>query len=143
MGDVLGLMALLEAMYHGDLWRRYEFNHLKVKQSVEHAIQEGFVFVIERDGKLVASAAWIPHELWFSTDMVFSERWFFVRKGYRNTTFAQQLIRAGKDLSDRTGIDLSVSVYTTKQANRKNALFRRHLVPVGEQFIHHPETQEP
>lgn len=140
--DTLGLMALLARMHEEDFWKRYPLNRAKTLQMVQRCLRDGIVFVVEKEGQIVASASLMPDPLWFSDDYMLVEIWFYVRKGHRRSTYAEQLIRACKNFADDLGVDMHLGVMTMKQAGRKNSLFRRHLSPAGEGFLHLVEKQE-
>lgn len=123
-------------MHEGEFWERYELSRMKLLQAVRACMNEGVVFVVERDGQIVASTGILVDSPWFSDDITLVQLWIFVRKGHRKSTFAEQMIRASKGFADSCGLDLHWAAVGLNQANRRNALFRRHMTAAGESFLH-------
>ena len=108
---------------------------LKVVQAIENVLETGFCVVAEIDGEIVGSIGLDLREWWYSEDVFFGDRWVFVHPDYRKSSIAAGMLRKAISFADKADIPLVVGVFSPKDVERKNALFRRHFSPVGETFI--------
>lgn len=103
--------------------------------SVNHLVIIGIIDAPDKDA-IAASLAIEYTQPWYSDDWVLYELWNNVRPDYRKSTYAQDLIRFGKWLSDETQRPLGMQIYTTDRLEPKIALYRRKMPQVGALFVY-------
>lgn len=104
----------------------------KVLREVVGAIEHGLVLVAERDGRMVGSIGAVYGSFWYSSERRLFDRWTYVAPAQRRSRIVFNLIRAFMREADAP---VAVGITTAKDAERKNALFRRFFTPIGEMFI--------
>lgn len=120
----------------------------KVKMVIDHGInppkdENGKVnhlvligIIDAPDGSIAASLAVEYTQPWYSDDWVLYELWNNVHKDHRKSTYAQDLIKLGKWISDSTQRPLGMQIYTTERLTAKIELYRRKMPQVGALFVY-------
>lgn len=121
----------------------------KVKRVIEHGINPPkddrggiihlvMIGIIDAPGKdaIAASVAVEYTQPWYSDDWVLYELWNNVHKDYRKSTYAQDLIKFVKWISDSTKRPLGMQIYTTERLTPKIELYRRKMPQVGALFVY-------
>jgi hypothetical protein len=106
-----------------------------VRPRNDHLVIVGVIDAPDSD-KIAASIAIEYTQPWYSEDWVLYELWNNVHKDYRRSTYAQDLIKFAKWLSDSTSRPLGMSIYTTERVEPKVALYRRKMPQVGALFVY-------
>ncbi len=104
--------------------------------NVIHLVMIGIIDAPDGSGKIAASLAVEYTQPWYSEDWVLYELWNNVRPDYRKSTYAQDLIKFGKWISDSTQRPLGMQIYTTERLTPKIELYRRKMQQVGALFVH-------
>lgn len=102
---------------------------------VNHLVMIGIIDAPDKD-TIAASLAIEYTQPWYSEDWVLYELWNNVRPAYRKSTYANDLIKFGKWLSDSTNRPLGMQIYTTDRLEPKIALYRRKMPQVGALFVY-------
>jgi hypothetical protein len=103
--------------------------------SVVHLVMIGIIDAPDNKG-IAASLAVEYTQPWYSDDWVLYELWNNVHKDYRKSTYAQDLIKFGKWVSDSTQRPLGMQIYTTERLTPKIELYRRKMPQVGALFVY-------
>lgn len=103
---------------------------------VVHLVMIGIIDAPDDSSRIAASIAVEYTQPWYSDDWVLYELWNNVHKDYRKSTYAQDLIKFGKWVSDSTGRPLGMQIYTTERLTPKIELYRRKMQQVGALFVH-------
>jgi len=128
----------------------FTLSEQKVKTVIEHAVNPprdtaggvihlvliGIIDAPDSSGKIAASLAVEYTQPWYSDDWVLYELWNNVRPAYRKSTYANDLIKFGKWISDATHRPLGMQIYTTERLIPKIELYRRKMQQVGALFVH-------
>lgn len=107
----------------------------KVLKQIDSVLKTGACFLAMIDDEVVGSVGIEPSVMWWSEDVVLSERWTFVKKDYRRSTIAKDLLKLIDDFSVKMDMTLVIGVFSPSQTVAKNRLFRRFFQPIGEIFI--------
>ena len=111
---------------------------LSVEKTVHQIVtlfNEGVIFLAVISGRIVGTMGIGPAQWWYSDDFYLTDYWTFVRKGYRRSMIASDLLQQAKDFAQKIEFPIAVAVLSPTDVPRKNALFRRHFTPVGEIFV--------
>lgn len=111
----------------------------KAYDSILDCIENGYVVLAYRNGELAGSIGLQVMAYWYSTTEFVGEKWTFVRTNHRNSHIAAHLVKQAKDVAAKMGMYLFIDIFSDRQAETKNRLFRRYLTPVGEKFMWRPE----
>lgn len=130
--DVGRIMDLL--ILHGPEFPVSSVNYAKALDHVRKFVKEGTVIIVEHQGAIVASAALMPEQLWYSDDWVLMDYWAFVHPKFRKSRAASLLLKGVRELARMTDLTTFIAVRSLKQVDQKNKFFRRFFVPVGELF---------
>ena len=103
---------------------------------INHLVMIGIIDAPDGSGRIAASLAVEYTQPWYSEDWVLYELWNNVNKDYRKSTYAQDLIKFGKWVSDSTGRPLGMQIYTTERLTPKIELYRRKMPQVGALFVY-------
>lgn len=147
-GDREALLAFVRAGH--DESAMFTLSDAKVKTVIEHGINPprddkggvvhlvmiGIIDAPDERGRIAASLAVEYTQPWYSDDWVLYELWNNVDKDYRKSTYAQDLIKFGKWISDSTRRPLGMQIYTTQRLTPKIELYRRKMQQVGALFVH-------
>ena len=106
------------------------------KGGIVHLVMIGIIDAPDDKNKIAASLAVEYTQPWYSDDWVLYEMWNNVRPAYRKSTYAQDLIKFGKWISDSTGRPLGMQIYTTERLTPKIELYRRKMPQVGALFVY-------
>lgn len=101
-----------------------------------HLVMIGIIDAPDDPSRIAASLAVEYTQPWYSEDWVLYELWNNVHKDYRKSTYAQDLIKFGKWVSDSTGRPLGMQIYTTERLTPKIELYRRKMPQVGALFVY-------
>jgi hypothetical protein len=93
------------------------------------------VGVIDGDGEFAGSIGILFEQYWYSEECSLTELWSFVRKPYRNSSYALDLIEFGKWAADTMGLSFGMGVMSTKRTEAKLRLYKRKLTPIGGYFM--------
>lgn len=104
--------------------------------NVVHLVMIGIIDAPDDSGGIAASVAVEYTQPWYSEDWVLYEMWNNVHKDYRKSTYAQDLIKFCKWLSDSTRKPLGMQIYTTERLTPKIELYRRKMPQVGALFVY-------
>ena len=132
-GDHAALFKLLQEMYLEV--GLFSMSEAKVKAMITDVITRGVSVLAVSDDKVVGSVGLVPSTMWWSEDVVLSERWTFVSADYRRSTIAKDMFRLVNDFATQADLTLVIGIFSPKQAARKGHLFRRFFKPIGEIFI--------
>ena len=127
------IFELLQEMYSEVGF--FTMSETKIKEQITDIIARGVSILAMCDDKLVGSIGLIPTTMWWSDEVVLSERWIFVSADYRRSTIAKDMFRLVNDFATQASLTLVIGVFSPKQVVRKGNLFRRFFKPVGEIFI--------
>jgi len=103
---------------------------------IVHLVMIGIIDAPDGSGKIAASMAAEYTQPWYSDDWVLYELWNNVRPDYRKSSYANDLIKFGKWISDSTQRPFGMQIYTTERLNAKIELYRRKMTQVGALFVH-------
>jgi N-acetylglutamate synthase-like GNAT family acetyltransferase len=131
--DIADIFFLLKEM-HGET-PLLPIDEAKVLTTINELLATGIVLVAERDGRIIGTTAAGRRTWWFSDKEVLGDYWTFVRKPNRRSKAAVLLIRELKRQAEIADLPLMMGVFTFDQVKRKNRLFRRHFLAVGETFV--------
>lgn len=106
----------------------------KVARTVAYVIEHGIGIVGERDGEVVASAGLILDDWWYSDQQFLRDLWMYVRPEHRRSTAADGLLRHARKAAELWGLPLVVSVFGTKESDRKIKWMSRRLEMMGGLF---------
>ena len=139
-GDRDNLLAFVRAGH--DESAMFTLSDAKVRAVIDHGInpprdEKGGVnhlvligIIDAPDGKGIAASIAIEYtQPWYSDDWVLYELWNNVHRDYRKSTYAQDLIKFGKWISDSTSRPLGMSIYTTQRLEAK-------MAQVGALFVY-------
>jgi hypothetical protein len=104
--------------------------------NINHLVMIGIIEDPKDKNKIAASLAVEYTQPWYSEDWVLYELWNNVHKDYRRSTYAQDLIKFGKWISDSTKRPLGMQIYTTERLTPKIELYRRKMPQVGALFVY-------
>ena len=104
--------------------------------NVVHLVMIGIIDAPDDKNRIAASLAVEYTQPWYSEDWVLYELWNNVHKDYRKSTYAQDLIKFGKWVSDSTQRPLGMQIYTTERLTPKIELYRRKMPQVGALFVY-------
>ena len=107
----------------------------KSLRQIVNLLEEGVIFLAEISGRIVGTVGLGPSQWWYSEDFFLTDYWTFVRKGYRRSAIANELLKQAKEFAQRVNLPIAVAVLSPTDVPRKNALFKRHFTPVGEIFV--------
>lgn len=132
--------AILDILREGHLENgTFSFSDAKVLEMIKKATQAkgAMIGVIDApDGSIAACTGTLVDQYWYTeTDWVLTELWAFVRKPFRNSRFALDLIEFNKWAADSMGIPLSMGIMSTHKTEAKTRLYRRHLLHIGGFFM--------
>lgn len=102
---------------------------------IVHLVMIGIIDAPDKD-MIAASVALEYTQPWYSDDWVLYEMWNNVHKDYRKSTYAQDLIKFVKWISDSTQRPLGMQIYTTERLTAKIELYRRKMPQVGALFVY-------
>ena len=106
----------------------FSIDKVKVKAEVAEAIDGHLVHVITKgDGQIVGSIGLMLWEPWYSSDKCLSDRWIFIVPEHRNYRAFLSLIRCAAERAEALCVPLVVSLYSTKDTERKERLFGREM----------------
>lgn len=142
--------ALLDFVRAGhDESAMFTLSDTKVKTVIDHGINPpkdergGVVHLVmigvidkPEGGGIAASVAVEYTQPWYSDDWVLYELWNNVHKDYRKSTYAQDLIKFVKWISDSAKRPLGMQIYTTERLTPKIELYRRKMPQVGALFVY-------
>lgn len=122
----------------------FTLSERKVRTVIEHGINPppdhlvmiGIIDAPDGSGRIAGSLAVEYTQPWYSEDWVLYELWNNVHKDYRKSTYANDLIKFGKWVSDSTKRPLGMQIYTTERLTPKIELYRRKMNQVGALFVH-------
>jgi hypothetical protein len=106
------------------------------KGNVKHLVMIGIIDAPNDSNRIAASLALEYTQAWYSEDWSLFELWNNVNKDYRKSTYANDLIKFGKWISDSTKRCLSMGILTTQRLEAKEHLYARKLQKVGAIFVH-------
>jgi GNAT superfamily N-acetyltransferase len=66
-------------------------------------------------------------DIYYSDDMVLTEKFNFVRPEFRKSDYAKRLIRFAKETAAQTGLDLMIGIFTDKRLEAKERLYNREF----------------
>jgi hypothetical protein len=104
--------------------------------------QGGIIFVIKRDGHVIASLGMTIAQEWYSDDEFLLERWNYVHPAHRHSDYARKLIEQGKWSSDwfkrKKGYSLPFhcGINSLDRTEAKIRLYARHMVCMGAYFAY-------
>ncbi len=104
--------------------------------NINHLVMIGIIDAPDDENRIAASLAVEYTQPWYSDDWVLYELWNNVHKDYRKSTYAQDLIKFGKWVSDSTQRPLGMQIYTTERLTPKIELYRRKMPQVGALFVY-------
>lgn len=127
--DLIPLLRLLERM-HAEIGL-FMLDRQKVRAEVENAISERLVHVLTKgDGQIIGSIGLMVWEPWYSSDKCLSDRWIFLAPEHRSYRSFVALIRCAAERAEALCMPLVVSLYSTKDTERKERLFGREMEQV-------------
>lgn len=141
--DAEAIYNLCVQAYEENGW--LSINPLKVRIAVERILRRedgdirGVIGVIDGDPgsrTVVGAVALVLDTFWYSDEWFVSERFCFVAKGHRKTTYAKDLIQFAKWFSDECKLPLEMGVLSTHRTEAKVRLYKRQLKYVGGFFAH-------
>lgn len=103
---------------------------------IVHLVMIGIIDAPDDPTRIAASLAAEYTQPWYSDDWVLYELWNNVRPDYRKSTYANDLIKFGKWISDSVQRPFGMQIYTTERLNAKIELYRRKMTQVGALFVH-------
>lgn len=117
---------------------RFSFDDDEVMATIRKATMRdgGVIGIIDGDGDLAASVGLILDHYWYTKDWTVTELWSFVRKPYRQSAYATDLIDFSKWFADGVGLSLGMGIMSTIRTEAKLRLYRRKLTPIGGLFAH-------
>jgi len=103
--------------------------------------QGGIIYVIEDNGRIVATLGMVFATEWYSDDEFLAERWNFVHPDYRRTDYARKLLEQAKWTHERfkvlgRDIPVQVGINSFDRTEAKIRLYARHMPCVGAYFIY-------
>lgn len=109
----------------------------KVYETQNGVIESGLCIVIERDGRIVASAGLMEAAPWYSAGQVLGDFWFYILPGFRGAGVFSELMRACQQVADDKGLPLILSVSSEERAAAKVRLFGQYgMKQFGGSFIY-------
>lgn len=140
--DAEGIFTLLCAAHEENGW--LSMNPLKVRVMVERLVRHepgdimGLIGVIdgEKPGTIAGAVALLIDSFWYSDEFFVSERFCFVDKGHRRSSYAKDLIQFAKWFADDVNLPLEMGVLSTHRTEAKVRLYRRQLQYIGGFFAH-------
>lgn len=116
---------------------RLPLNEDRAWKYINAFLQNGTVFGIQDNGRLVGSLALHEAPFWWSDSTALWDGWFFVAKDYRTTRAAERLLRTAKTLSDAKGIPLIITTSHSLDLERKTLFFeKRGFRVTGASFMY-------
>ncbi len=74
-------------------------------------------------------------QMWYTEDWHLNELWNNVRKEYRKSSYARDLIAFAKWLSEQANRTLAMGIITNERVEAKMAMYRRKMPQVGAYFM--------
>lgn len=110
---------------------------VQASRCVAELFDTGYVFVAQKGSAIIGSVGLcLGQPFWYSSDQALYDRWTFVKPDHRTKKTFVSLCSAAQKLSTDSGIPLAMAVYSSKDTERKNLLFRRRgFTAVGELFL--------
>lgn len=132
--DFKAIYNMLQEM-HGEVGT-WTFSEKKVMDRIADCLENGVVYVVELDGKLVATMGLGISEPWSSNDKFIGDYWNYVHPLARKTRAGKLMLDTAKLTAQQAGLSLQLGVYGTVDLDRKTKYFARQgLEPVGVWFI--------
>lgn len=98
---------------------------------IDSVVNDHVAWMVEDEGKLIASAGIVSYEPWYSTEPAFTEHWFYVSPEYRTDGRAFRLILAElRALVNKTGTPAMITYFNPKRPARQNS-----LTSIGEKIF--------
>ena len=133
--DFDSILSLLKDM-HSEVGT-WSLSEPKVRNQITDCLSNGVVFVVEIDGKILATMGLgIAPASWFTDDKMIGDYWNFVHPLARKTRAGKLLLNAARHLKEATKLPLQVGIYGTVDLDRKTKFFARQgLEPTGVWFL--------
>lgn len=135
------LFLLLNLMHQEMGW--FTLSPEKVMTGIRLATdrQGGIIYVVEHEGRIVASLGMVLATDWYSDDEYLHERWSFVHPEYRRSDYARRLLEAAKWTHAKfkemgRNIPVLIGVNSLERTHAKIRLYARHVPCVGACFAY-------
>lgn len=126
-GDLRNILAFLVGCFHYDYRDVFPPVDLdKMALHVARHIDDGVIFLAEKDGKYAGIISGMPAQYWFSQEWYFLEGFFYVHPDHRKSRIALSLLRLLKKEAHFLGMKLVCSVSTGEDIARKDKFFERN-----------------
>jgi len=102
-----------------------------VSDEINHHLFKGKVFVAKENDTIVGSIGVCPDKLFWTSEMVMTDCFFFVHKDYRGGLIATELLREAEDYAEEQEIPLMIQIGNANSGERAHAFFKKH----GYDFI--------
>lgn len=117
-------------------WRevgRAPLNPTKAGQYIYRVMSEGVAYLVEREGKVVASVGLSPLDFWYSDQKFWSEEWLFIAGDHRDGAVLRAVFAELRTLGEATDMPVNVTVFNEKRAKGTKQIHR-----VAERFYFMP-----
>lgn len=138
-GEIFALLLMLHAENS-----MFGLNPDKVLCGIQWATERkgGVIYVIEDNGRIVASLGMTIAADWYSDDEYLMERWNFVHPDYRKSDYARKLLEQGKWSYEwfkaKTGkqMPFQCGINSFDRTEAKIRLYARHMPCIGAYFMY-------
>lgn len=136
--DAASLMSLLDEMHHiNGLYPLARGKVLRLVTDALSGLNTVLIGAIGSVGNVEASIGLMPTQSWYSESYQVGDLWNYVREDFRASGHAASLIRFGKTIANRTGLDFISGVVSTDRTEAKMRLYRRHFdTCLGGLYLH-------
>lgn len=139
--DIAEILPLLRAM-HTEIGQ-FSMDEEKVATGIADVVAAGAAFVLVEEGEIVGSIGLAGAEPWYTRERLIIDRWIYIAPDHRSPHSFEMLVAAARAAGQALGKRVLLQLYTTRDTQRKELLFRRHgdqvlrvyqFEPVGGQF---------
>jgi hypothetical protein len=130
-GDYRAIFALL--MHQWQEVGRASLNPTKAGQYIYRVMTQGAVYVVERNGEIVASVGLSLIDFWYSEQKFWTEEWLFIAPDHRDGSVLRAIFSELKTLGEQTGAPVNVTIFNAKRAKGASEIHR-----IAERFFFMP-----
>jgi GNAT superfamily N-acetyltransferase len=102
-----------------------------LSDEINHHLFKGKIFVAKHDDEIVGSIGVCSDKLFWTSEMVMTDCFFFVKKEYRGGLIATELLREAEEFADQQQIPMMIQIGNANSGERAHAFFKKH----GYNFI--------